>query len=225
MALWFLGCLGRGALDWWKGEVLTDLSHGAFASALLAIQLLSQNRIVGLVSRWRTPNWLHFLAVATFVTGIGVVLLFGISAVPSSWSEVASWDFPKLSTVWDVLLEEVFPVLGLFLAPWYAAWCIVVRLGWLRLPGSLIAAGIQLAVTPWLITFHRVPWEWVCLTPFQFFTGWSLLFLPGAVASCNAAVPQGRVSFLKRLFSWCAPALASVVTYFAFVFLLEGRAR
>ena len=111
MALWFFGCLGREALDWWKGE-LNSLSHAVFISLFLAVQVLSQNRVVGWVSRWRAPNWLNFLAVATLVMGFGIVLLFGISAMPSSWSEVAWWDFSELSAAWKQLLEGLLPEIG-----------------------------------------------------------------------------------------------------------------
>ncbi len=82
---------------------------------------------------------------------------------------------------------------------------------------ALIAAGFQHILMKWVIFVHFSPLGWFWMAPLQFFTGWSLMFLPGAVASHELRPQEERVALIKQLIVWAGPPMVGLVALFLFL--------
>jgi hypothetical protein len=227
MAVWFLLSLI------WTGFLWPDKDPFLY-SAPVAIfvlgQVVAQYRLLGMQRNWPAPPWIKFIAAA------------GMSYLLFAIVEVGFWSVIWLSKRIDLrgglslgdLFEHVTGMLQSFLTPAIAltAWCgmflAVFRAGWIRVPAGLIAAGLHgvasvLATISFMGSIHGKPhWPWFWMVPVGFFTGWGLLFLPGAVAA-QEYVPGGggERSLLKPPLAWLAPAAAWVIVDSATTFLFK----
>jgi hypothetical protein len=69
---------------------------------------------------------------------------------------------------------------------------------------------------------HLSSLAWFWMAPLQFFTGWSLMFLPGAVASHELTPQEGRGALSKQLIVWGGPPIVGLVALFLYLRVL-GR--
>lgn len=102
---------------------------------------------------------------------------------------------------------------GIWLMGWYIGWWRVYRTGWVDVSTSLIVAGIHnIIVNGVLGSSYEILTMYFTMLPARFFSGWALLFLPGAVAAHEyPPVPRESVPFGIRVSAWSTPAVCGLI--------------
>lgn len=162
----------------------------------VCFQIVAQNLVLACGRRWQPPGWLRFLGVTVIVATLFGMLQFAVDS-----KGFYGWVLPV--TVW---------LLG-----WYCTWWFVLRAGWARVPASLISSGLHIAVLMGALDFVGSAGLWTWLVPVRVFEGWSLMYLPGAVAAHHCVPrPPTEVSRPKRIIALLAPAIAGLILLFLF---------
>lgn len=179
MALWFLVALAKSIGDFWAlGEAWGLLSALATAG-MVGLQIAAQASLVGWVTRWRAPGWVKFSGAAGVATGLLLLFHAGVALTGDGGSSILPFR-SRLAALFQ----------GTSLLAWYTVWWGSLRLGWVDASTAITAAGVHGVALGAFWGWPPEPGlEWLWAAPLRFFVGWSLMFLPGAIAAHEGRFP------------------------------------
>ena len=202
MALWFLTALGMAPFRWLSAGDSVPLLSAMSVGLFVVLQILGQGRTVGWLNCWSTPAWIKLFSAAAASTTVFLALnCTAIVLGPLLMGNPAKdFVFSGWLPIW-LLFEAVS------LVSWYGPWWLVLRMGWVDAATSLVPAGAH-GVGLYVAFLLRSAWG--LDIPIMFFAGWSLMFLPGAVAAreCTPGTRKVGPAAIRRVV-WIVPAVTA----------------